>query len=260
MHAKPMSTKPMFASLMKYNLRKSARFFIINYVAMLVSAVAGRLFAELGSTNFTFIMSVIFQGVCWAGVANLFINNLLRLWADSRTTLYGDEGYLYHAIPVRTSYLFWAKWLTALLILLMNLVVSAGAILLAYGEGISSMFDATQEIFAIIGIIALEIFAIFTEGILGIILEHHGRIRSRNRGLVYGLIAYLLSQAFTLVAIPVGAIFTPEILDIFTEPQGILDYDVVRTLLIVTTIAYVVVIATVSLISAHKINDGVNLE
>lgn len=250
----------MLAKLLKYELKKSTKFFIIFYVAMVCSAIIARLFAELGNTNFTFIMSTIFQGVCWAGVANLFINNLLRLWASFRRSVYGDEGYLNHALPVKTSTIFWSKWLGALIILLANLLVSAGTILLAYGDNISSVFDATLEITLIISVIALEIFAIFCEGIFGIILEHYKNIKSRKWALIYGLIAFLISQVFVFIALPVAAIFDQRVLNIFSEPQGIMDFEVIRILIITTMAAYVITIAIVSLLAARKISKGVNLE
>ena len=68
----------MLAKLFKYDLKKEIKFFAIIYVAMIVCAGLGRFFAEISDTNFCYIMSLIFQGTVWAGVANLFINNLLR--------------------------------------------------------------------------------------------------------------------------------------------------------------------------------------
>lgn len=250
----------MLAKLLKYELRKSTKFFIIVYVGMLVSSIIARLFAEFGNTNFTYIMSTIFQGACWAGVASLFINNLLRLWVGFRRSVYGDEGYLLHSLPVKTTTIFWSKWIGALLILIANLLVSAGVILLAYGNNISGLFDATFDITLIIGVIALEIFAIFCEGILGIVLEHYQNIKSRKRGLVYGLIAFLISQIFVFLVIPLGSIFDSRIGNIFSEPQGIMDFEIIKILIIMTIVAYVVVISAISLFTARKISKGVNLE
>jgi len=250
----------MLRKLLKYDLKKSTTFFVLVYVAMLFSAIIARLFAELGSTNFTFIMSSVFQGICWAGVATLFINNLMRLWANFRRSVYGDEGYLLHTLPVKTTTIYWSKWLTALIILLGNFLVSAGVILLAYGDNISSVFDATLEITLIISIIALEIFTIFCEGILGIILEHRKGIKSRKWGIIYGLIAFLISQLFVFISIPVAAIFDERVMNIFSEPQGIMDFEVIRLLIIISMAAYIIVIASVSILSARKITKGVNLE
>lgn len=250
----------MFAKLLKYNLKKSIKFFVIVYVTMLCSGLIARLFAEFGNTNFTYIMSVVFQGVCWAGVATLFINNLLRLWADFRNNLYGDEGYLLNTLPVKSTTIFWSKWVNALIVLVANVLVSAGVILLAYGDNIVSMFDATLEIILIIGLIALEIFAIFCEGILGIVLEHHQSIKNRKWGIIYGFIAFILSQIFVFLVIPVSAIFDKRIVDILSEPQGIIDFEIIRVLIIACIDAYAVVIAIVSFLASRKISKGVNLE
>ena len=228
---------------------------------MLLSASLGRLFSELEQTNFNFIMSQIFQGAIWAGVATLFINNLLRLWSSFRRDIYGDRGYLLDALPVNTRALFWSRHLTSLIILLLNLLVCSSTILLAYGDAISSFRSAVHEIFLLIGLLALEIFSLYTVGIFGIIVENKNLHKSRHLGRVaISALAYLVSQVLIFVAFPLASLVRPDLWAVLSAPQSLMDFELLRVIIYFCISVQILIILGFSLLSAKNMKKSINLK
>lgn len=250
----------MLAKLLKYDLKKEIPFFALIYLIMIVCAGLGRLLVEFGETNFTMILGYIFQGTLWAGVANLFINNLLRLWSHFRRDLYGDEGYLLNTLPVKSSTIFWSKFLTSLIIMIINIVISSSTVLLAYGDNVVTFLDATKEIYLLIGTLALEIFAIYAEGILGIVLTHHKNIKSRRFSVLYAFLAFLASQTIIFLSIFTLSIFDENVKNLLFATQGYIDFEIIKKIIYIGIAGYTLTILTCSLLSAKSINDGINLE
>lgn len=264
----------MFTKLLKYDLKKSLPFFLIMYAMMLVFAVVGRLCSDQGDTTFILVVGEICKGAVWALIANILINNILRIWAEFRRNLYGDESYLTHTLPVKTSTIYWSKFTNASIILVLNLLVSAAALYIDYGgtafadmlnsflpevSGILG-FSTAGLVWTFIGIIFVEMLTIIVVGFIANILGRRKLNHKTGWTAAYIAIIYLAIQVCIISLILLAGLFNSEIFKIFVEEQGNFDLSVVSAVMLVCTAGYVVAIPIISLITAHCLNRGVDVD
>ena len=176
----------MLRKLLKYDLRANFKFMLIFYSLALLFAALTRLCFAHADTLVVQILAYVLNGATIAMIANIVINNLMRLWVYFKRNLYSDEGYLMHTLPVRRADLFTAKFLMGLITMVVSIVVILATLAIAYltPENFEALrtwlvpmteaMDSTiiKTMFAIIVLVAMEIFAIILAGFMGIILGH----------------------------------------------------------------------------------------
>ena len=101
----------MLAKLLKYDLKKQIKIFLIFDGLAILFAILARLLAN-NNIVFVDILGNIFAGAMWEMAINSIINTIIRAWANFSQTLYGDASYLTHTLPVKASAVYWSKVLT----------------------------------------------------------------------------------------------------------------------------------------------------
>lgn len=264
----------MLAKLLKYDLKKSLKFFAIMYILILGFAIIGRLCAENTEITFFVIVREICSGGIWAIIANLLINNILRLWANFRRSLYGDESYLTHTLPVKPSAIYWSKFITATIILILNLLISALALVIDRGgtdiaktlnnllPEISTTlgFSTTGLVWSFVGVIFIEMLTVIATGFLAYIIGFH-KNDNKMGWSAFGIFAiYAAVQIFIVLLLLLAGTFNHSLLQIFTEKSSNIDLNLVAPAIAVCLVGYAVSIPALSWLSIRALNRGVDIE
>ena len=264
----------MLAKLLKYDLKKSIKFFVIMYALIIGFAVIGRLCAESTEITFFVIVREICSGGIWAVIANLLINNILRLWANFRRSLYGDESYLTHTLPIKTSTVYWSKFITATIILILNIVFSVLALVIDRGgtEIMETLNNLLPEISATLGfstagfalsfisIIFIEMLTIITTGFLAYIIGFRKNDNKMGWSAFYIFAIYVAVQIFIILLILLTGVFNHDMLTIFTEKSSDVNLSLVAPAITICLIGYTIAVPIFSLISVKLLNRGVDIE
>ena len=261
----------MLKKLLKYDLKNMFKFISIFYLLAIFFAVLTRIFFGLEQTLIIKIIGQICVGAMFSMIASSIINTLMRSWIRFKETIYGDESYLIHTLPVTKKTLFESKFILHFLTLTCTLLVSFLAIFIAYYSkdninllnsllsNITSNLNISNSlfIFVIIFILALEIFAGLESGILGIIF---GYKKSNNKVLysvIFGFLVYILSQLFVLLSLFITGLFNKNIMNIFTS--SIIDFNTIKIIVIISVLVYILIIAMLNFISVKELKKGVNV-
>lgn len=262
----------MLAKLLKYDFKKQIKIFLVFDGLALLFAIISRLLLNFNNIVFFDILSKIFAGAMWAMCVNAIINTVIRAWANFSHSLYGDESYLIHTLPVKTGTIYWSKFITALLILLINAVVTGVCVLITYRDtelanvvlplihSVADNFELADGLFValIAALLFLELFTMLLSGFAGSIIGHRFNERKIAYSILAGFGVYILSSVFVLICMLIAGIFVPSLLSVFVESS--ISNEVVKELLVVGLIAYVLIIPVLSLLSAKLLNHGVDVE
>jgi hypothetical protein len=261
----------MLKKLLKYDLKNMFKFISIFYLLAIFFAILTRIFFSLEQTLIIKIIGQICVGAMFSMIASSIINTLMRSWIRFKETIYGDESYLIHTLPVTKKTLFESKFILHFLTLTCTLLFSLIAIFIAYYSkdninilnsllsNITSNLNISNSlfIFVIIFILALEIFAGLESEILEIIF---GYKKSNNKVLysvIFGFLVYILSQLFILLSLFITGLFNKNVMNIFTS--SIIDFNTIKIIVIISILIYILIIAMLNFISVKELKKGVNV-
>ena len=106
----------MFAKLLKNDLKKNMRWLWILFVATIAVAGVDRACKELAENFAVFkIFAILFDSVFYALLVNVILQPFLRNFMNFSKSLYGDESYLTHTLPVTKNQIINSKFLTAII-------------------------------------------------------------------------------------------------------------------------------------------------
>lgn len=265
----------MLKKLLKYNLKNQFKFFGVIYGLIIFNAITARLLSSIDNApTIITIMKDIFIGTMWAMIVNVFISNIFRVWHEFRSSMYGDESYLMHTLPVKSSTLYWSKFLGALIILITNIVISGIGILTVYADtalfewvknildSISSTANTTAIIYIIIlgAVIFLEILNIILTGFLAIIFGHKKNNNKILWSVISGFIIYTITQTAIIVVYAISGIFNSEMFGLFTGGGSSFDPQTIKNMLIESGFIYIALVAALGVVSAKMLNRGFDID
>jgi len=101
----------MFAKLLKNDLKKNMRWLWILFVTTIAVAGVNRGCKELAENIAVFkIFAIIFDSVFYALLVNVILHPFLRNFMNFSKSLYGDESYLTHTLPVTKNQIINSKF------------------------------------------------------------------------------------------------------------------------------------------------------
>ena len=220
------------------------------------------------------ILSKISTGCLIAMIANIVINVMMRSWVRFRDSLYKDEAYLTHTLPVTKNDLYNSKLIQTFIFFLVGFVIILLSLFIAYytpdtwilikeyiktittGFNMSTAFFVTMAII----IIFLELFNAIQCGFLGIILGHRRNNGKLGFSVLYGFIAYLIAQTLVLGLVFAYGLFDQTVMELFKSATINIDVNAFRILAIISSVLYVSIIFSMSIICKKQLNKGVNIE
>ena len=263
----------MLTKLLKYDLKYMIKNMSIFYILAIISAVISRIVFSLKQTVIVQVIGQISIGFLFAMVANILINTLMRSWVRFRDSIYKDEAYLTHTLPVTKDEIYNSKFIQTLIFAIVGFIIIIISLFITYYTeerwliikdligGITVGLNSKPAFFitSMFLVIFLEVFNALQCGFFGIILGHR---QSNNRipfSVLFGFFAYLATQSLVLLITFITGLFNPKIMDLFKN-NIMLDTGSFKLFAIVGISAYIFVILIMNIISRKALNKGVNIE
>ena len=264
----------MLNKLLKYDLKYMIRNMSIFYILAIFFAITTRLLFNMEQSVIINIISQISVGCMFAMIANTLINTIMRSWVRFRDSLYKDESYLTHTLPVTKNELYNSKFIQTLIFFFISFVVILISLFITYyskenwqvltefiktittGLNMSTSFFITMAII----IIFLEVFNAIQCGFLGIILGYKMNNGKIGYSVLFGFIIYLIAQAIILLLVFIYGLYDSSIMELFKTATINIDVEAFKVLAILSSLLYIMIIFIMSIICKKELNKGVNVE
>ena len=264
----------MLTKLLKYDLKYMIKNMSIFYILSIFFAITTRILFNMDQSVIINIIGQISVGCMFAMIVNTLINTMMRSWIRFRNSLYKDESYLTHTLPVTKSELYNSKFIQTLIFFFISFLVILISLFIAYyskenwlaitnyvktittGLSMSTSFFITIAII----IIFLEVFNAIQCGFLGIILGYKMNNGKIGYSVLFGFITYLLTQSLILGLVFIYGIFDSTVMELFKTATINIDVKAFKTLAIVSSLLYIAIIFIMSLLCKKELNKGVNVE
>ncbi len=263
----------MLGKLLKYDLKWTYKVLVVFYILSLVFSIITRILFSIENSFIFDILAKICSGITISMIANILINNILRLWARFTRNAYGDESYLTHTLPVEKKTIYNAKFLASLVSMLTSIIVIVLTLFVAYYSKenlqilkslltpIAEIYDSTilNFLFVTIFIVFLELFFTLQIGYTGIILGHKKNNKKIGFTILFGFICYMISQMFILAILFVIGIFNKDIMNLFITNQ-VVSIDIVKNIMYLAIGIYGGLVILYYFINTSLLKKGVNVD
>ena len=99
----------MLKKLIKYDLLWINKIMIIYFMISIIICTLTRIASLNTGTSIGNIIYQILKGVSISSIASVLINSVIRVWVRFRNSIYKDESYLTHTLPVSKCILYNSK-------------------------------------------------------------------------------------------------------------------------------------------------------
>ncbi len=264
----------MLNKLLKYDLKYMIKNMIVFYILAIFFAILTRILFSLEQSAIVHLIGQISLGCMVSMIFNVLINTMMRSWVRFRDSLYKDESYLTHTLPVTKNNIYNSKLLLTLIFFFIGFIVILISLFITFyskenwlvitnyiknitiGLNMSTIFFITMFIV----VIFLEVYNAIQCGYYGIILGHKKNNGKVGFSVLFGFILYLLSQSIVLLLIYVYGLFNPSVMGLFKTATVSIDADAFKLLLVIATVLYLVIIYVMSLLCKKSLNKGVEVE
>lgn len=265
----------MLNKLLKYDLKYMLKNMSVFYILALFFAILTRILFSLEETAMIKIISQISVGCMFSMCASILINTLMRSWVRFRDSIYKDEAYLTHTLPVTKNDIYNSKFIQTLIFFLVNFIIIILCLFITYYTEerwillkdilnkvtIFTNSSISLVLIIILLILFLEIFNGLQSGYLGILLGHRKNNNKIGFSVLFGFISYLLSQGVLLVILYIIALFNGDIMSLFkSSSEAVLSISTFKLLAVLTAVIYTIIIITMNIVCKKTFNKGVNIE
>ena len=264
----------MLNKLLKYDLKYMIRNMSVFYILAIFFAIVTRILFSVNQSAIISIISQITLGCMFSMVASVLMNTMLRSWIRFRDSLYKDEAYLTHTLPVTKNNIYNSKFIQTLIFFFVGFIVILLSLFIVYyskenwlvitnyiktitiGLNMSTVFFIGIAII----LIFLEVFNAIQCGFLGIILGHKKNNAKIGYSVLFGFIIYLVAQTMVLGLVFVYGLFDPSVMGLFETGKVLVDVNAFKLLGVLASILYLVIIFGMSIICKKLLNKGINIE
>ena len=263
----------MLTKLLKYDLKYMIKNMSIFYILGLFFAVLSRILLSIDGSFMLMIISRISVGCMFAMVANIIINTMMRSWIRFRDSIYKDESYLTHTLPVTKNEIYNSKFIQTLIFFVLSFAIvilclfityytkDRWELLKLYIDKITTGLNMNTWFFVLgmLGVIFLELFNAIQCGFLGIILGYRSNNGKIGFSVLFGFIAYLVAQSLVLFLTFIVALFDEGMMGLFRN-EPLMNTSALKLLIILAVILYIIIIFVMSIICKKIFNKGVNVD
>ena len=263
----------MLIKLLKYDLKYMIKNMSIFYILALFFATITRILFSLKQTIIVDIIGQISVGCMFSMVASILINVMMRSWVRFRDSIYKEEAYLTHTLPVTKNDIYNSKFIQTLIFFIISFLIVILSIFIAYytkarwlllkdyiGTITTNLdFNTTLFVISFMTVVFLEIFNAIQCGFLGLILGHKRSNYKIGFSVLFGFIAYLVAQSLVLLLTYISGFFNENIMNLF-KSTILLDTKSFKLLVILAIVLYVIIISLMMLLCKRELNKGVNIE
>ncbi len=263
----------MLVKLSKYDLKKVYKVLIIFYILSIFFATLTRVLLNINNSFVIGVIGQICSGVTISMIFNILINNLLRLWIRFKNTLYDDESYLTHTLPVDRKTIYLSKIVVSMITMFTSILVIVLTLFIAYYskenmETLKNFLLPLANLYksSILGVLVLflavfliETLNILQTGYTGIILGHKMNSGRSAFSVGYGFLVYIITQVVSLFSAFIISLFNKNLKNLFITNEAI-DVDMVKILGILCISIYTIIFIINFFINRKLLNKGVNVE
>ncbi len=264
----------MLIKLLKYDLKYMLKNMTIFYILSIFFATATRILFNMEQSVIISLIANISLGCMFSMIANTLINTMMRSWVRFRDSLYKDEAYLTHTLPVTKNELYDSKFIQTFIFFFIGFIIVLLSLFIVYyskdnwviitdyiniitnGLNMSTLFFVLM----IIIILFLELFNAIQCGFLGLILGHKKNAGKLGYSIFFGFIVYLISQTIVLSLVFIYGLFDPAIMALFKTATTSIDVNAFKILAIVASILYFLIILVMNILCKKLLNKGINIE
>ena len=263
----------MLTKLLKYDLKYMIKNMSVFYILSFFFAIVTRLLSLLHKTTMTTIIYNISLGILISMLFNILFNTMIRSWIRFRDSIYKDEAYLTHTLPVTKNDIYNSKFIQTLIFYLVGFIVIVLSLFIAFYtkdnwelinkiiKAMTTNLNISTSLFVLfmLIIIFLEVFNAIQCGFLGIVIGYKQSNAKIGYSVLFGFVAYLVAQTIVLALTALVGVFDSDIMDLF-KSNIVLDGRSFMTLYIGASLIYVLIIITMSIVAKKLLSKGVNIE
>lgn len=262
----------MLSKLFKYDFKKIFKQVFVFFILSIACAGIARICTELGKNIAFFkIVGIFVSSVEYALLANVIIQPLVRIFAEFGKTMYGDESYLTHTLPVTKTKLLLSKCLSALAVLgiaFVCLIVSV--IVLAYSKTnmailenfFASAFGSNINTFGVVTLLIFVLIAEFISLIMNvftsIILANKENDHKVLKGFIFAIIINILILIVLVLLVMVIFASSGNLSALFSSNLS-MSNGMLISLCVVCMVTYLATAVLLFFFSKHELNKGVNV-
>lgn len=264
----------MLNKLLKYDLKYMIKNMAIFYILSIFFAIITRILFNIEQSVIVNIIGQISVGCMFSMIASTLINTMMRSWVRFRDSLYKDEAYLTHTLPVTKNELYNSKFIQTLIFFLISFVIILISLFIAYYskenwlaitkyiKTITTGLNMSSSFFIVMAIIVifLEVFNAIQCGFFGIVLGYKKNNGKLGYSVLFGFIIYLIAQTIILALVFIYGLFDSSIMELFKTATINIDVKAFKVLAIVSSLLYIVIIFIMSILCKKELSKGVNIE
>ena len=265
----------MLTRLMKYDLKKMLKFLFVFFLLALFFGALTRLLGQLKKSLAVEIIKGICNGTAISMMCSLLINCMMRSWVLFRSSLFGDESYLTHTLPVKKETHYANKGFTAAISLFCCMAGIVLVLVTTYlTEDLWNVIKIPLEAFStyldvpLWGMFVFLFVTLFIEfyngiqvGFTGVLLGHRFQQGKILLSVIFGFVGYMACQMATLVGMLVISLFDSEFFKLFSsndlmafKPSTIISASVIGCAL------YAVISVILFFFNTYLLKQGVNVD
>ena len=264
----------MLNKLLKYDLKYMIKTMTIFYVLAIFFAITTRILFNIEQSVIINIIGQISVGCMFSMIFSILINTMMRSWVRFRDSLYKDESYLTHTLPVTKNELYNSQFIQTLIFFFIGFFVILISLFIAYYskdnwiaitnyiKTITTGLNMSTSFFVIMFIILifLEVFNAIQCGFYGMILGYKKNNGKLGYSILFGFIIYLLAQTLVLALVFVYGLFDSSVMELFKTTTVSIDVEAFKVLAIIASLLYLAIIFIMSMLCKKELNKGVNIE
>lgn len=264
----------MLIKLLKYDLKYMLKNMSAFYILCVFFAITTRIFFNIEQSVIVKIIGQISLGCMISMIVSVLINTMMRSWVRFRSSLYKDEAYLTHTLPVTKNELYNSKFILTFIFFFVSFAVILLSLFIAYYSKaawqaitdyikvITTGLNMSTFFFVLIALIVifLEVFNAIQCGFLGIILGHKMNSVKVGFSVLFGFIVYLVAQTLVLGLVFIYALFDNTVMGLFKTATVNIDVNAFKVLAILSSALYIAIIAVMRIICKKILNRGVDIE
>ena len=264
----------MLTKLLKYDLKYMIKNMFIFYILAIFFAILTRILFNIEQSVIIDILGQISVGCMFSMIGSILINTMMRSWVRFRDSLYKDEAYLTHTLPVTKDELYNSKFIQTLIFFFIGFIIILLSLFIAYyskdtwleitnyiktitiGLNMSTLFFVVMAII----LIFLEVFNAIQCGFFGIILGYNMNNGKLGYSVLFGFISYLVAQTLVLSLVFIYGLFDNSVMELFKTTTININVNAFKTLAVVSSILYLIIIFSMNVGCRKLLNKGVNIE
>ena len=264
----------MLNRLLKYDLKYMIKNMIVFYILAIFFAITTRVLFSIEQSAIVNIVGQVSVGCMFAMIANTLINTIMRSWVRFRDSLYKDESYLTHTLPVTKNEIYNSKFIQTFIFFFISFAVILISLFITYYskenwlliedfiKTITTGLNMSVPLFITITIIIifLEVFNAIQCGFFGIILGYKMNNGKLGYSVLFGFMTYLIAQSLILLLVFIYGLFDSTVMELFKTTTINIDVNAFKVLATVSSLLYIVIIFIMSILCKRELNKGVNVE